>query len=191
MIVLLAGLLLFLGVHALPIVADGWRLRFRETHGEGAWKGLFSLAAAAGLVLIVWGYGLTRLEPLTLWNPPQWTRPAAALLTLAAFILVAAAYVPRNHLKAKLGHPMYAGVKAWAFAHLIANGRLADLILFGAFLVWSVAGFASARRRDRRAGIHHPPGTPAGTLLTLAAGLLAWVFFALYLHRLLIGVGPL
>ncbi|MBA3902545.1 MAG: hypothetical protein C0522_02540 [Rhodocyclaceae bacterium] len=126
MTLLLLGLLLFLGTHSIRIVADSWRADRVAHLGENHWKGLYSLASAAGLALIVWGYGLARAEPVALWAPPGWTRHLAALLTLPAFILIAAAYVPGNRIKAAIGHPMVAGVKIWAIAHLLSNGNLAD-----------------------------------------------------------------
>ena len=190
MLPLIAGLLLFLGVHSVRMVADDWRSATMARLGEGAWKGLFSLASLAGLVLMVWGYGMTRADPVLLWNPPPWTRHVTTLLTIPAFILIAAAYVPRNHFKAAIGHPMVLGVKVWALAHLLSNGRLGDVLLFGAFLVWAVADFASARRRDRAAGTPYAAGTLAGDAGAIGAGLAAWAAFALYLHVWLIGVRP-
>ena len=91
-----------------------------------------------------------------LWTPPVWTRHAAALLTLPAFILLAAAYVPRNAIKARLGHPMLLGTKLWAAAHLLANGNVADVLLFGGFLVWATLCFRAAKGRDRAAGTTYP-----------------------------------
>ncbi|MBN9427057.1 MAG: NnrU family protein [Burkholderiales bacterium] len=190
MTLLIIGLILFLGVHSVRIVADDWRSAQLARLGEKGWKGLYSLVSLAGLVLIVWGYGQARMTPVDLWSPPLWTRHLASLLTLLSFILIAAAYVPRNHLKQRIGHPMLAGVKLWALAHLLANGRLADLVLFGAFLAWAVADFAVARRRDRRAGTQYPAGMPGGDVVTLIAGTLAWAVFAFYLHGWLIGVRP-
>ncbi len=190
MLPLVAGLVVFIGVHSVRIVADGWRSAAIARLGEGAWKGLYSLASAVGLALIVWGYGMTRADGVFLWAPPLWTRHVTTLLTIPAFILIAAAYVPRNHIKAALGHPMLLGVKTWALAHLLSNGRLGDVVLFGAFLAWAVADFASARRRDRAAGTRYPAGTLAGDAGTLAAGLAAWAAFAVYLHAWLIGVRP-
>jgi uncharacterized membrane protein len=149
MTVLILGLLLFLGAHSVRIFADGWRARQVARLGEGKWKGVYSVVSAIGFVLIVWGYGLARADPVFLWSPPLWTRHVAGLLTVPAFILLAAAYVPGNRIKAKVGHPMVAGVKVWAFAHLLANGTLAAVVLFGAFLVWAVAEFASARGGGR------------------------------------------
>jgi uncharacterized membrane protein len=190
MTALILGLLLFLGAHSVRVFADDWRSRQIARLGEGKWKGLYSAAAAVGLVLIVWGYGLARAEPVWLWSPPMWMRHVTALLTIPAFILLAAAYVPGNHMKSAIGHPMVAGVKLWAFAHLLANGTLAAVVLFGSFLVWAIADFASARRRDRRAGTVYPSGTFASDSVAVVIGLVAWVVFAFWLHGWLIGVRP-
>lgn len=191
MLFLVLGLALFLGVHSVRIVADGWRTRTLARLGEGAWKGLYSLVSAAGLVLIIWGYGLARQQPVVLWSPPVGMRHAAALLTLAAFVLLAAAYVPRNAFKARLHHPMVLGVKVWALAHLLSNGTLADVLLFGGFLLWCVLSFRAARQRDRRLGTAYAPGTAAGTVATAVVGALAWLGFAWWGHAWLIGVAPL
>jgi uncharacterized membrane protein len=191
MLPLVLGLLLFLGTHSVRIVAEDWRARQIARLGEGPWKGLFSLLSALGLVLIVWGYGETRAEAVSLWDPPVWTRHLAALLTLPAFVLIAAAYVPGTRMKAAIGHPMLAGVKLWALAHLAANGRPGDIVLFGAFLAWAALDFRSARRRDRRAGRRYPAAPGIGRdLLAVAAGTAAWAAFAFYLHGWLIGVRP-
>jgi len=190
MAVLILGLVLFLGVHSIRIFADDWRSAQIASRGEGAYKGVYSLLSIAGLVLIVWGYGQTRIAPLDLWSPPVWTRHAASLLTLLSFVLIVAAYVPRNRIRAAVGHPMVAGVKLWAFAHLIANGRAGDVVLFGAFLAWAIVDFVSARRRDRVAGRRPAPGTLTGDAITVAIGVVAWVVFAMYLHAVLIGVRP-
>lgn len=190
MIVLLLGLLLFLGVHSVRIVADGWRTRQLARLGEMRWKAMYALLSALGLGLIVWGFGLSRAQPVLLWQPALWTRHLTALLTVPAFILLAATYVPGSRIKAALHHPMLLGVKTWALAHLLSNGKLADLLLFGAFLVWAVLAFRAARRRDRAAGTVYPAGTLAGDVKVLAAGLLAWALFAGFLHQWLIGVRP-
>ncbi len=187
---LLLGVVLFLGVHSARIVADGARTRFIARRGEGPWKGLYSLASALGLVLIVWGYGQARLQPSVLWTSPGWTRPLASLLTLVSFVLLAAAYVPRNGIKARLHHPMVLGVKVWALAHLLANNTAADVLLFGGFLLWAVFSFRAARARDRAAQVAYPPGTTAATLTTVVAGVLAWAVFAFWAHGVLIGVKP-
>lgn len=188
---LVLGLVLFLGVHSVRIVADGWRTQALARVGEGPWKGLYSLVSAVGLALIVWGYGLARQQPVVLWVPPLGMRHAAALLTLLAFVLLVAAYVPRNAIKARLHHPMVLGVKVWALAHLLSNGNLADVLLFGSFLLWAVLGFRAARQRDRALGAVYAAGGAAGTAAAVVVGAVAWAGFAFWGHAWLIGVAPL
>ena len=190
MIYLILGLTLFLGVHSMRIVGESFRTAQIARWGENGWKGLYSLASIAGFALIVWGYGQARMQPTVLWSSPGWLRHVAALLTLVSFVFLAAAYVPGNGIKARFHHPMVLGVKVWAFAHLIANNTLADLLLFGSFLLWSVFSFRAAKARDRQAGTVYPPGTLPRTLLTLVVGTLAWLAFALWGHTALIGVRP-
>ncbi len=184
------GLLLFLGLHSVRIVADDWRSRQIAAHGEKAWKAGYALLSIVGFGLLVWGYGQARQQPVVLWQPPAGMRHAAAALTLPAFVLLAAAYVPANRLKARIHHPMVAGVKLWALAHLLANGTLADVLLFGGFLAWAVVLFAASRRRDRRLGTAYPPGRTDATIATVVLGIAAWALFAFQLHTLLIGVAP-
>lgn len=191
MAVLLLGLILFLGVHSTRIVADGWRAQFIARHGMGPWKGLYALLSLLGLVLIVWGWSLARQQPTLLWLPPRGMRHAAALLTLIAFVLLAATYVQGNRIKARVKHPMLLGVKVWALAHLLANGNLAHAVLFGSFLLWAVLCFRAARQRDRALQTSYPPGNLKATLVTLGVGAGAWLVFALWLHGLLMGVRPL
>ncbi len=191
MALLIAGLILFLGAHSMRIVADDWRARTLARIGEKPWKGLVTVVSIIGFVLIVIGYGDARLAPVVLWVPPVWTRHLSLLINLLAFISIVAAYVPRNSIKARFGHPMVAGVKAWAIAHLIANGNLADVVLFGAFLIWSVVDFRQSRRRDRASGTTYPSGAMARNVLTVLIGALTWAVFVFYLHARLIGVAPL
>lgn len=190
MTILLAGLVLFLASHSVRIFAEGWRGARIAAMGEGKWKLVYSLVSIVGFALIVYGYGQARAAPTVLYTPPVWTRHVAALLTLPAFVLIAAAYVKGTRIKARVGHPMVAGVKLWAFAHLIANGTLADVVLFGAFLVWAVLDFIAARRRDRVAGIVYPVGPVARDVIAIGAGGLAWAIFGFVLHGPLIGVRP-
>lgn len=188
MTLLIVGLLLFLGSHSIRIVAESWRAGQIARRGEVAWKRIFSLVSLAGFALVVYGYGQARGTPVVLWVPPLWTRHLAALLMLPSFVLIAAAYVRGNRIKAAVGHPMVAGVKVWAFAHLIANGNLADVVLFGAFLAWAIVDFIAARRRDRAAGTRYPVGRPFRDAVTVGAGLVGWGLFAWVLHGPLIGV---
>lgn len=204
---LILGLVIFLGVHSARVVGEGARQRFIDARGEWAWKGLYTVLSLLGFWLIVRGYGAARLEPVVLWVPPVGMRHLAALLTLLAFILLAAAYVPGNVIKARLRHPMTLAVKTWALAHLLSNGNLADGLLFGGFLVWSVLVFRAARARDRLQGQGHglaqdqaqppPSGSesqrptrPAALFITLGLGVGAWAAFAFWAHAGLIGVRP-
>ena len=191
MLVLLIGLVLFLGVHSTRMFAPQWRSAKIDTLGLGKWKGLYSLVALAGLIMIVWGYGQARLDPTWLWVPPVWTRHLAALLTIPAFVLLVATYVPHTHIKARVGHPMLLGVKFWAIAHLLANGTLADLLLFGGFLAWATALFVVSRKRDRAAGVSYGKGKPVMDAVVVVVGLVAWAAFAFYLHGAWIGVKPM
>jgi uncharacterized membrane protein len=191
MAMLILGLVLFLGVHSTRIVADGWRTTMLRRLGEGPWKGLYALLSLIGFVLLVWGFGLARQQPVALWQPPAGMRHVAALLMLIAFVLLAATYVPRNAVKARLHHPMVLAVKVWALAHLLANGKLADVLLFGGFLLWAALSFRAARARDRATGASYPAGSAAGTAMTLLVGIAAWAVFSFWAHALLIGVRPL
>ena len=191
MALLILGLILFLGTHSVRIFAEGWRSAQIARRGEGAWKGLYTVVSIVGFGLILWGYGQARAEPVALWAPQLWARHLAALLMLFAFILLAAAYVPKNGIKSWLHHPMVLSVKVWALAHLLANHTLADLLLFGSFLVWAVLDFRAARQRDRAANTVYPRGTVAGTLITVVVGVVAWAVFAFWAHAWLFGVSPM
>lgn len=190
MTLLILGLILFLGVHSTRAFGEGLRTTMVGRLGEMGWKGVYAVLSLAGFLLIVWGYGQARMEPTVLWGSPAWTRHLAALLTLPAFVMLVAAYVPGNHLKAALKHPMTLAVKVWAFSHLIANNTLADLLLFGGFLVWAVLVFRAARARDRASGTRYPAGRWVPTLITVMVGVAAWLVFALWAHRAWIGVAP-
>ena len=190
MTVLILGLLLFLGMHSVRIVADGTRTAFIARRGAGAWKGLYTVVSLAGFALIIWGYGQARLQPALLWDSPLWTRHLAGALMLPALVLLVAAQVPGNGIKARVHHPQVLAVKTWALAHLLANNTLADLLLFGGFGLWAVLDFRSARQRDRAAGTVYPPGVAVRTALTVVLGVVLWAVFAFGAHQWLFGVRP-
>jgi uncharacterized membrane protein len=190
MSLLVLGLVLFLGVHSVRILAGDWRAAQIARFGEMRWNGVYSLISAIALGLVIWGYGMARVGSPVLWSTPVWTRHLVALLTLPAFILLVAAYLPGSHIKAAVGHPMVAGVKLWALAHLFANGNLSDAALFGGFLIWAIADFVSARRRDRLAGRTYPVLGWSRDAMVAVIGVAAWLLFALYGHVRLIGVAP-
>jgi uncharacterized membrane protein len=191
MILLITGLIIFLGIHSLNIVTPGQRNLLCTRFGVGKWILIYSLTSCIGYVLIIHGYSEARADPIWVWVPPAGLSHLVLLLTVPAFILLAATYVPHNRIKAKLGHPMLAAVKIWALSHMLANGSLADIILFGSFLIWAIVGFAVLRKRDRIARNTRAPGTGKADGITILAGLAGWGVFAFFLHTLLIGVNPL
>jgi uncharacterized membrane protein len=186
---LILGLVLFLGVHSIEIASPGLRSGAIARIGERPWKGMYSLLSIAGFILLVWGYGIARQQPIVLYVPPIWTRHVAALLMLPVFPLLLAAYLP-GRIKTAAKHPMLAAVKFWALAHLIANGTLADVLLFGSFLVWAVADRLSFKRRAVRAVAGAPPSR-LNDAIVIVGGLVLYVVFAFWLHVRWIGVSPL
>lgn len=191
MSLLITGLILFLGVHSVAIFAPGLRAAAIERIGLPAWKGLYSLVAIAGFVLICIGYGQARIEaPIWLWQPPKGLRHLALLLMLPVFPLLLAAYLP-GRIQRTAKHPMLAATKLWALAHLLANGGLHDVLLFGGFLAWAVLDRVSLKRR---ANVVPPPGAPAGRwndAIAVVGGLTLYLAFVGGLHRALIGVSPI
>jgi uncharacterized membrane protein len=188
--VLIAGLVVFLAAHCAGLVAPAWRARQIARVGLRPWKVAYSAISLAGLVLIVRGFGMARAEGILVWQPPVWTRHVNVALTVIGFVLIAAAYVRGTAIKSVLRHPMTAGVALWALGHLIANGGLADVILFGAFLVWASITFVTRRQRDRDAGVEYPRGSVRQDAIAIVAGIVVSLLFALYLHGPLIGVRP-
>jgi uncharacterized membrane protein len=205
---LILGLILFLGAHSVRIWADGWRDQTIEAYGEKAFKGVYALVSILGFYLLVVGYGEARLQTVALWNPPIFTKHISMLLMLLSSILLVATYIPRNHFKMRLGHPMVLSVKVWALSHLLANGNLADLVLFGSFLIWAVLNFRSARARDRALLLNlnvteeaagesivesesaHQPKLRS-TIITLVGGIAIWALITFVLHAKIVGVSPM
>ena len=188
MFVMIAGLVLFLGTHSVRVFADDWRAGQIAARGENVWKGIYTVIALAGLVLIVWGYGLAREAPVPVWDPPLWLRHVTLTLNAVAFFLAAQNAGPVGPVTARLGHPMVLAAKVWAIAHLMSNGTLADIILFGSILAWAVADFSAAKRRDRQAGTVRIAGPWRNDLIPGAVGLALWAVFVLGMHEWLIGV---
>lgn len=191
MLLLILGLILFIGAHSTAIIDAGARERAIARFGMPAWRIAVGLVALAGLVLIVLGYGDARgaLDPIVLYQPPVWTRHLALLLMLPVFPLLLAAYLP-GRIQRVTRHPMLLAVKVWALAHLLANGMLIDLLLFGSLLIWAVADRISLKHR----ATPPVPGAAPGRfndLIALGGGLVLYVAFLLFLHRWLFGVAPL
>ena len=186
MSILLLGMVLFFAVHSVAIVNAAWRERMVQRLGEGLWKGVYSLIAIVGLVLIIWGYGLARQDPVVLYSPPLWLNYVAIALLIPVFPLLFATYLP-GRIQAAARHPMLVAVKLWALAHLLVNGTLADLLLFGSFLVWAVADRISLKRRTEPS-VPRLPKTGLNDLIAVVGGLALYVAFALWLHVWLIGI---
>jgi uncharacterized membrane protein len=192
MLVLVAGLILFLGIHSVSIAAPGWRSAMVARMGTGPWKGVYSLASGVGLALLVVGYGIARHSPVVLYTPPSALRHLALLVMLPVFPLLFAAYLP-GRIKTAAKHPMLLAVKFWAAAHLLANGTLADVLLFGGFLAWAVADRISVKRRSV-AEAHDVPAAPPSAIndvVVVVGGLIVYAVFLLWGHRWLVGVSPL
>jgi uncharacterized membrane protein len=187
--VLLVGLVVFLGIHSISIFAPDFRNRMAARLGAGPWRGIYSLVSLVGFVLLVWGYGLARRDPVLLYNPPFWTRHLTAVLMLPVFPLLFAPYFP-GRIKAALKHPMLVAVKLWAVAHLISNGMLADVLLFGAFLAWAVADRISYKHRQQRPLKGAPPAA-RNDVIVVIVGLAIYALFVFWLHLKLIGVQPI
>lgn len=190
MFIMIIGLVLFLGTHSVRIIADDWRTHQINQRGENLWKAVYSVIALAGFVMIVHGYAEARLNPIAVWQPPLWLKNTMAILLLPTFILIIAAYLPGTRIKSWSGHPMAASVKLWGLAHLIANGNLADIILFGSFMVWAIFDYRASRQRDKKAGKRYAFAGYNRDAVAVILGVILWLAFVVYLHQWLIGVQP-
>ena len=183
--ILILGLVVFLATHVFVTFRDT-RARLMERLGYG-YRALFALVALVGLALIVWGYGDYRAhEWIQVWSPPAFMRHITLGLMLIAVIFVTAAFIP-SHIKAKLKHPMLAGVKTWALAHLLSNGDLGSILLFGSFLAWGVYARIAAKRRGDLGTATAPAGW-AGDIVVVLLGFVIYLALGFAFHPILIGV---
>lgn len=187
MALLILGLVLFIGMHSTSIVADDFRNRMAAKSGLG-WKAFYGIVSIVGLVLIVKGYAAARMDPTVLYIPPVWLKHLAAVLMLPVFVLFFAPYFP-GRIKAATKHPQLVAVKLWAVAHLLVNGTVADVILFGTFLAWAVVDRVSMKRRAERP-VPSAPARGINDVLLVAAGLGVYAIFVLWLHQAWFGVAP-
>lgn len=192
MLNLVIGLVIFFGLHSINIFAPQWRARSMASTGAMRWKMRFGLITLLAVASIIMGFMQTHQAPIWIWHPPYWTRHVSALFMLFAFYCAACAVIPGTKVKSLVGHPFLIAIKVWAFAHLLSNGSLADIILFGSFLVWSIAAYAVMRRRDREAGVAKPEHFGMHMdLAAFAATMICWFAMVFFLHKLLFGVSPL
>jgi len=192
MILLILGLIIFLGIHTVRIAAPEYRTRFIATRGDSAWKGLYSIASIVGFVLIIWGYGIARQTAPVLYVTNYNMVHVTATLMLIAFVVLASFHMPAGKIRATLKHPMLVAIKIWAVAHLLVNGDLASIILFGSFLVWAVADRISEKRRFR-AGLTKNPVFVSYRydVIAIVVGVILYGLFIWKLHYWLIGVQPI
>lgn len=188
MLVMIAGLVLFLGTHSVSIFAPGLRDSL-AARSELGWKAAYGLLSIAGLVLIVRGYGEARMAPTVLYAPPMFLRHLTSLLMLPVFVLFFAPYFP-GRIKTAAKHPQLVAVKLWAVSHLLVNGMLHDVVLFGAFLAWAVLDRISLKRRTPREPMVGAPASPMNDVILVGLGLAAYAGFAFYAHAAWIGVYP-
>ena len=187
LLVMIAGLALFLGVHTLTTQRE-LRARAVASLGEGGYKIFYALVSLAGLVLIVWGFAQYRATGwIDVWYPPKALKHVAVALMLPAVIMVVAAYI-RGRIYTTLKHPMLSGVKLWALAHLLANGDLGSIVLFGSFLGWAVFDRISLKHRADAGAPPIPVGGPGNDLIAVAVGLVAYLALAFAFHPVVIGV---
>lgn len=188
MMVLIAGLVIFLGIHSVSIFAREFRDNRVRKLGEGPWKGIYSVVALVGFAMIVFGYGQARLEPVLLYTPPFWLKHLSLLLLIPVFPLLVAAYVP-SRIRRKTRHPMLLATKLWALSHLLVNGMLADVLLFGSFLAWAVADRIAVKKRGEMPAAVATPWI--NDVIVVVVGLALYMAFAMWLHLWLIGVAPI
>lgn len=185
---LIAGLLLILGMHSVRIVAEPLRVAAVTRMGLQAWRGLYALVSLAGLWLVVSGYAGARLDSPVLYHPPAWAHTATLGLMLISMVLLSATYVPGTHIRQWVAHPMLLGTRVWSFAHLLSNGRTADVVLFGSVLAWSIFAHHSARARDLASDTRYPALGWQRDGIAVTVGVAAWAAILLYLHRFLAGI---
>jgi uncharacterized membrane protein len=188
--ILIVGLVLFLGAHIFVTLRQP-RAAAIARLGEGPYKGLFALVAIIGIALIAWGFGRYRAAGwIEVWHPPAVMRHITVALVWPAMILLVAAYLP-GHIKPVVKHPMLAGVKLWAFAHLLSNGDLGSIILFGSFLAWGVYARIAAKRRGEVVGANPTVGTGsawANDAIAIVAGTALYLVLGYWFHPAAIGV---
>lgn len=188
MLTLVAGLIIFLGIHSISIANEPLRDRLAARLGVIGWQATYAVIAVIGFALIIQGYAAARLDPTLLYVPPVWLRHVSLLLLVAVFPLLLATYLP-GKIQRATKHPMLLATKIWALAHLLSNGMLHDAILFGAFLAWAVVDRISMKRRTQRP-LPGPNPSKANDVIAVVGGLGLYVWFVMHGHAWLIGVAP-
>jgi len=191
MLILIVGLAIFFAVHSVRLFVPDWRTMAVTKAGLMTWRVRIGMLSLLSTGFIIMGYGEARLAPVWLWFPPVFMPHITSLIMLIALFFFCSALVPKTTLKRVTGYPLYLSIKLWAFAHLLSNGNLADILLFGSFLIWAIVSYAVFRRRDRAAGVKPEESSLRFDLIALSFTLVSWFAIVLFLHKAVIGVSPL
>ncbi|WP_431320005.1 NnrU family protein [Rhizobium sp. YTU87027] len=192
MALLVVGIIIFLGLHLIRVIAPGFRQSMIDSLGENGWKGVYSVVSILSLILLIYGFGQARQVTGILYTPPVWMAHITLTLMLLALICLVASLLPMGHIAVKTKHPMVLSVKIWAFAHLLANGETSSVLLFGAFLAWGVILRIALKRRERAGRLTLRPFVSGKyDLYAVIIGVVAWALITFKLHELLIGVAPI
>lgn len=191
MLILIVGLAIFFAVHSVRLFVPDWRKMAVTKAGLMSWRVRFSMLSLLSIGFIFMGYGEARLAPVWLWFPPTFMPHVTSLIMLVALFFFCSALVPKTTLRRVTGYPLYLSVKLWAFAHLLSNGNLADVLLFGSFLIWAIVSYAVFRRRDRNEGVKPEESNFRFDLIAFGFTLVSWFAIVLFFHKAVIGVSPL
>lgn len=190
MLILIVGLAIFFAVHSVRLFIPDWREMAVTKAGLMSWRVRFGMLSLLSTGFIFIGYGQARLAPVWLWFPPVFMPHVTSLIMFVALFFLCSALVPKTTLARVTGYPLYLAVKIWAFAHLLSNGNLADVLLFGSFLIWSIASYAVFRCRDRKAGVKSEESSIRFDLIAFGFSVMSWFAITLFLHQAVIGVSP-
>ncbi len=192
MALLVLGIVIFLGMHLVRVVAPGLRASIIERNGKSAWMGIYTVISLVGLGLVIYGFGEARATTGMLYNPPVFLKHISLLLMLVAFICLAAGFLPAGRIAVAVKHPQILSIKIWALAHLLANGETSSVLLFASFLAWAVVMRISLKRRQRAGELVLPVfRSTRYDLFAVLIGVAAYLLFIWKLHEWLIGVAPI
>ena len=191
MLILIVGLAIFFAVHSVRLLIPDWREMAVTKAGLMSWRVRFGMLSLLSLGFIFMGYGQARLSPIWLWFPPVFMPHVTSFIMFVTLFFFCSAMVPKTTLRRITGYPLYLAVKLWAIAHLLSNGNLADVLLFGSFLIWAIVSFAIFRRRDRKAGVKAEESSIRFDLIAFGFAGVSWFAIVVFFHKAVIGVSPL
>jgi uncharacterized membrane protein len=188
MIIFIMGFIIFFGIHSISLFSRPLRDRLLARIGESKWKGYFTLLAILGLTLLVMGYVEVRKTPTFVYHLPDWFRSLVWILMLPVFPLLILAYLPGT-FREMIPHPMVTSIILWSGSHLLVNGTLGDIILFGMFFIWSIGIYISMVKHPRDGGLKQPVSLQMKyDLIAMVTGLILYFSYFLWLHEMIIGM---